>query len=154
MKTESVPIDKQERDIEMAITSNGEFIKHLGPPNACRCCGEPLKAAAATGCLHKSFAIQPQGWGGPLIVSLPPKGSSCGLTGSHGGSALDIGFNLTLKDGVIIQNPGGCLTAEQWDHLMGGLLKLAEESGLEFPWFRALLKHTQLKPCNPSSGGV
>lgn len=108
--------------------------------NSCRCCGEPLKAATSTGCLHKSFAIQPQGWGGPLIFSLSPKGSCCGLTSTHGGSVLDVGFNLALKDGMIVQNPGGCLTAEQWDHLMGGLLLLAEEAGVDLPWFQSLMK--------------
>lgn len=121
------------------------LVKESRPPalaNTCRCCGEPLKAAMATGCKHKSFAIQPQGWMGPLIFSAPTArkpGMGCGLTIAHGGTALNVGFNLELGDGRIVQNASGGLTIEQWDQLMGDLFLLAKEAEVELPWFRSLV---------------
>lgn len=61
------------------------------------------------------------------------------MTTSHGGTALDVGLNLALKDGVIAQDAGGCLTAEQWDQLMGELLLLAGEAKVKLPWFESLI---------------
>jgi hypothetical protein len=113
----------------------------------CRLCDEPLKATEATSAASgvprlKAFAITPAGFSGPLIFTAEHGRSTCGLTTTHGGIRLRIGLNLILKDGHILQDIAGGLTAEQWDQLMGELLLMAQEVDQKLPWFESLLRHT------------